>query len=456
MADLSTVNLDIPSEDFTVLVEDWLQYQVTEEEDMRQTSAVIESLVSLGRLDLLEIFVQTVKANYEADSPAPIKPFLNLFSGPSNPIPPKKIFTQTSEGNYGPNKPTLLPNIYPSSPEEEEDIISPLDESPYPYISRLLTCNLSEEAVIALSQVVEIDFFTVVRGLVDEQNDEFLSSALCNLQVLFPTSKDIDMKSIESLLLIALNRQGSTVLSTFLSGLVSETKEEVAEVPGWILKSFPLPSHESLVKALPPIPVPVRWKSVSLKEDIDFACKFASEADKEDEIDIDEFRKDLIEAWRYSLVADREDFITGLLVNDKLIDVEYEKGLFQVLGACLPVPNGNTLAVLSTDVCQTRGGCRSLTCSHHCNWDPITEQHIYSDLTVRLPWFTGRCFSCSKIIQKECYSLRLPMASGGWSKENFCSFDCQRSIKNLSAVQALMITRIETAYYTFGILDRTY
>ena len=54
---------EMSADRFLSLVQDWLEYQITEEEDLRQTSEVIERIVAADRLDLLEIFVKTVRVN---------------------------------------------------------------------------------------------------------------------------------------------------------------------------------------------------------------------------------------------------------------------------------------------------------------------------------------------------------------------------------------------------------
>lgn len=403
---------EMSADRFLSLVQDWLEYQITEEEDLRQTSEVIERIVAADRLDLLEIFVKTVRVNYETDE---------------------------------------IPG--------EEDITSPIGDgelppSVTPYVCCLLSCNLSEDALEALTQVVEIEFFEVVRGLVSVENEILLTAALVNLTTIFPDPAEIDLQAMETLLSIAMSMPGSRILANYLSGLIVLSKRKVAPIPGWILTQEILPTQKQLEKSLPDVPIPAKWISVGLKEDIDKVCEFASQADKQGRIDIAELRKDMEAAWRRSSVLDREEFITGLLVNDKLIDVEYEQDLFRVYGACLPVPNGNTLAKVSRDVCQMRGGCRALTCSHYCNWDPIAERALHDDQSVKLAWFTGRCHVCLSVIAKECYSVRIPMLGGGWSAENFCSFEHARDIEDLDPVQVQMLERIEVAYHTFGIWDR--
>lgn len=416
VVDLSVVSLDLPELEFLKLVTNWLEYQITETEDLRQTSAIIGQLVSVNRLDLLQLFVDTVRANYEAEDEALLAPSISSIPPTSSPPPP----------------------------------------SITPYVCRLLACNLDDKALEALSQVIEIEFFEVVRGLlVGEENENTLSAALANLLILFPDSGVIDLHAMETLLQVAMAVRGSRIVANFLAGLITLSKQEVAPAPKWILTADILPTQRGLEAALPDVPVPPKWTSAGIQGDIDKVCEFATQADKIGRLDIAALRVDLVSAWKYSSAFDREELITGLLVNDKLIDVEYEKDIFRVYGACLPVPDGSTLAKVSRDVCQTRGGCRALTCSHYCNWDPITERPLYDDPSVKLDWFTKRCFVCLLVIAKECYTVRLPMTGGGWSSENFCSFDCAKKVEDLDPVQVHMLERIEVAYHTFGVWDRT-
>lgn len=397
--DLSAQNLDLSEDEFESLVETWLMFGITDEEDARQTTAVIETLARANRPELIGIFCETV------------------------------------EEKYG-------------------------DQPEYPYISRLFTNIFSHNAILILSQVVPVEFFDVIRGLIQINDDKLITAAIANLEVLFPTPEDIDPEAVSSLLPIA-QEANNRLLIDYLGGISSVQNQEVAEVPPWIIQPEVLQTLAQLERDLPPEsrPQEVIWKRQSIEGDIEMFAKLAAEADPN--IDIDLLRKDLWIGWTQTPQSEAEETLTYLINNQALSKLEYDRDLFLVYGACLPIPNGNTLAFISDDVCQLHGGCRVLTCYHNERIDDTFDPNpdFFDDPSVEdfanMDWFTGKCASCGKTIRKRCYALRRPLVSGGWSGENYCNFACMRNTADPNDLtQQTLIDRIETAYREYKVVDR--
>lgn len=328
-------------------------------------------------------------------------------------------------------------------------------EDTFPYLSRLITLDLSQDVLASVSQVFDMEYFFLVNGLMNIHDHLMIARAVVNLDILYPDVDDLDADALRVLRDKAYD-SGNTQLVMHLNTKTLLSERVFADIPVWIIDRYPLPYHEDLVKSISVTTPPV-WENKTLQEDIDFMCYLS---EKEENVDVELLREDLAKTFGAMRKEERWRTISWIMKNMYLSTLEGDEEIFRILGGCLPSPDG-VLDELSPDPCSRHGGCRSMTCYHHENWDPATEEKIFADPVGggnldELEWFTGRCdyYKCSKYIRKRHYAVRMPIETGGW-RGCYCSFDCVREeVYEDNTVRLYLINRIQSVYENIGIYDR--
>lgn len=386
--DITTITGQETEDDFSFRLEEWLQYQTTDEEEARQTALLLHTLAEAESTNLIEIF-------------------LRVMAG---------------QGGQ------------------------------HPYTSKLMLFRLSRSALAALTQVTDLDFYSLMYSLVEIRDETLMTHVVTNVNILFPDPEEIDLNAISGLLSRAIE-SNNYIMTGYLDDMIAKLEKGVAEVPGWIITGWR--SSEDLERSVLPPEMLADWKG-TLEEDVEYILSIAAREGLG--VDLDDLRAQMLHNMQDD--AERAIVMISLKNNQKLIDLRWDQETFRVFGACLQVPNGVTLAPVSRDPCQTRGGCRVMTCYQHENWDPITESVIFEDPTeekgalVSLEWFQGDCQNCHRIIRKKCYAVRLPIESGGW-RGCYCSFRCMREqTESARDVRHRMIDWFEDMYNRFGVYDR--
>lgn len=377
--------------EFRSKLEDWLQYQTTNEEEARQTSAMLHTLAATESSNLIEILLEVMG--------------------------------------------------------KKDD-----DGGQYPYVSKLMTFNLSRDVLNALTQAADLDFYALLYSLAAVLDETTMSRIIANINTLFPDPEEIDLQAIAELLPRAIEAD-NYILTAYLDDLIAKLERGVVAVPEWIIPGWK--SAAELEASVLPPKMLTEWHG-TLEEDVEYILQLTER--EHPGVNLADLRAQMLAQMQDDVP--RRAMMVSLRNNRALIELEWDKETFRVFGGCLKPPNGVTLSDVSKDVCQTRGGCRVMTCYQHENWDPIMEAPIFQDpvdeprALAALEWFTESCQNCHRVIRKKCYAVRMPIESGGW-RGCYCSFLCLREqTETANNVRHRMINWFEELYYSYGIYDR--
>ena len=397
--DVTIITGQETDDEFRAVLTRWLEYQITTEEEHRQTAALLDTLARAEAADLVGIFIETMQA-------------------------------------------TTLPNPADTTITTQR-----------PYTSKLMTYRLSRDALAIVAQVVDLDFYTLMYSVADILDEALMAHVVANVTVLFPDPEVIDLDALVGLLVRAIEAD-NFALTAYLDTLIAMLEKGVAPIPDWII-----PGWRSSAELLNSLRAPVllsTWDGM-LTDDIEYCLAIAQQEDPS--IDLEDLRAQMHRQMS-SLDEERRDVMRSMRNNDTLINLMWDQETFRVLGACLQVPNSVTLAATSDDPCQCHGGCRVMLCYQHENWDPTTEDVIFQEPTeeagalAALEWFSGECQNCYRIILKKCYGVRMPIESGGW-RGCYCSFACLRQqTEPTHDVRHRMLNFTEELYARFGVYDR--
>ena len=120
---------NISASDFTALLESWIKYSITEEEEALQVSTLLYSLFSADRGDLLEMFIERMEKEYNV--------------------------------------------------------------ADYSYLCKIITFSLHADVMLFLSSVVSMEFYHLMYGLAVIKDDTLIAHALANINVLFPNAEGL-------------------------------------------------------------------------------------------------------------------------------------------------------------------------------------------------------------------------------------------------------------------------
>jgi hypothetical protein len=388
---------EIDTEKFGFEIVDWLLYYLSDDEQQRMTEDLIEQLSIIQRTDLLHIFIIVMQENNDIE---------NLI----------------------------------------------------PYVSKLLTYNISDEAVHQLSQVIDIEYYNIIDGLMEIENEDSVYAAIMKIQTLF--GSNIPELATLQLLLDKARDKESKSLTKYLSELVRESTPLSHSRPLWIIDhpSGELRTHQQLIDELV-INMPKPWisdqSSESINRDVEYLLGLIDES-----MDLEKAAIDLHNKLSRQTPEKRMANINWLRNNNKMMKLELREDIFNVLGACLPFGEAFNLKKKSTDPCACYGGCRVFTCYENSIdltlGDDILDIRADLGLLHEINWFTGQCDKCPNKIKWKHYALRMPLETGGW-RGCYCSFECIRDdIDEENGIRLRLVEGFRGMYEVSGIYERTY
>ena len=321
-----------------------------------------------------------------------------------------------------------------------------------PYLAWILTLDLSDDALDALAQEFDPEFYDMVSAFLYAINEEHIALGIRNIRHIFK-GVELDRTALE-LLYSKAREKGLIQLTNYLTGELEQEKDDYAIVPEWIIPGKR--SHHDLAAELE-VPILERWISESVEADAAYLASLVEE-DK----DIEDVLEQLVLRLSYQTKYDRELMISTLIKQNTLMLLSRDPEIFRVLGPCLPMGEAFAMRLSSRDPCNMYGGCRVYTCHENENIDKntaeaIIERPVTTGRLAELEWFTGRCMNeeCKLLIQKKCHALRMPVPEeGGWVG-CYCSFFCLRQVAGDSSdVLTNLLAGFEGQYLAYGIYDR--
>jgi GTPase SAR1 family protein len=341
----------------------------------------------------------------------------------------------------------------------------------YTFISILFAYQLSKKCLQYVAEVFELDYFILVREVLSLpwRGEGKLEMTIANIKTAY--GDDIPLITAKELLTIS-TKLNNHLMATYLRSVIDSVDTPFAPIPEWMLDSDGK-THDELVAELD-VERPRDWISESIEKDAEYICHISGK-----DVDLDELYDDLIDKFSDMTTEERQQFISKVIWYNDLMLLADRADIFRVFGFCLPTPGVNNLNIRSRDPCDLWGGCRSMLCWHHENYDTETGDKICLDPIEEnrlndLWWFTGKCDECRLKILKECYAVRMPIESGGFVG-CYCSFDCIRHraqsfdtnveilhekyegpelITRFNQNRLYLVDRIEGIYKKFGIWDR--
>jgi hypothetical protein len=328
-------------------------------------------------------------------------------------------------------------------------------EDTLPYLSKLLTHEVNEPILDQIVQVFDPEYYETVRGLMGVHSPDYLNIGINNVRYIFrEVRSNLDKDTIE-LLYDKAKELSMPLLELYLSSELEELNKSYAKIPEWIIFNDTIYTHKQLVESLK-LPIIENWVSISPEKDAEYMCSLAEE-DK----DLETLYVDLLDAFRDKTKAEREELITKINKNNKLMMLSLDEEMFRVLGGCLAMGEAYELEVKSKDPCLMYGGCRAYTCyeNHNVNFEteePLIHNPVGRGLLAELEWFTGRCDNpgCLLYIKQKHYAVRMPLESGGWIG-CFCSFGCIKACLPEDNETRFRLTEgFENIYKGVGIYER--
>lgn len=360
------------------------------------------------------------------------------------------------------------------------ELVGKLDETGtgYSYVHEMFTYLMGKKALDFVMDVYEVEYYELVRGLMyllDGKHKNLTLTAIANMRKVFSRPDDVYPDTLQKLIIICEN-VGNDELLTYLKETLSRARNPPAERPEWMLDSGR--THEELVKeALALVKEYVAeigsWVSDSLEDDVEYIMHLSGDVD-----DSDALRRDITGKFAHMPLKERQELVSTIVWNTKMMYLADRADLFRVFGLCLPLSGGLLLKVLSKDPCEMWGGCRAMTCWHNENVDIHTDDVVSQDPVAEgrldeIWWFTGKCDECMLVIEKECYAVRMPLETGGF-EGCFCSFECMRKrvksqpisiavedkyegtklTEGINENRLHLVNKMEQMYNKFGIWDR--
>lgn len=100
--------------------------------------------------------------------------------------------------------------------------------------------------------------------------------------------------------------------------------------------------------------------------------------------------------------------------NNTVLQKDLE--LFRIYGPSFPGIN----VIYQHPECRKFGGCRMLLCVGHT---PRTDADDDEE-AIDFDWFTGSCTYCTRKIPNRWSAKRMPIPTGGWASDTYCSWQC--------------------------------
>jgi hypothetical protein len=251
-----------------------------------------------------------------------------------------------------------------------------------PYICQFLTCSFLPEELSFIAQVLDPELFKLLHGYVFQKDRTLLASAFYNMDHLFPPeSTDYDIAGLNQVVTKA-ERFKNEYLQEYVSKLIKLQKRkdetdlpagediEYADKPEWILpfEGNPYCTHKELLELLPELSnqsmmrswdlvdvtiPPGPWVSKGPEEDATFISKLHTT-----DYDQEAMRLGYLDVFSRMDVKAREDLISDVIKNSKLLHLSKNEEVFRILGPSNPDTGYIGLELESDDPCLLYGGHR--------------------------------------------------------------------------------------------------
>jgi hypothetical protein len=333
------------------------------------------------------------------------------------------------------------------------DMMQYINENSYSYITIILTLILDDDALDFIAQMLEIEYHEIVREMMDILDEKLVIIGIQNIKRIFDDIERLDEEPIRHLYEVA-SEKGHQAMAEYLHEiLLMITKEEVKR-PAWVIDPPVMMTNKEMIETIS-IPKFERWISKSPEEDAKYILSIASE-----DADLDALYEQVLNKFKTMSDNSRENLITSINNNNKILLLSLDEHIYGVLGPCLVFPGAYDLRN-EKDPCSIYGGCRMMTCYENENIDSETGEPIYENVIKGnhfkdLEWFTGQCnnWDCNKKIEKKHYAVRMPIETGGWMG-CYCSFKCVKGdIEELNFTRLKLADNFEKMHVSVGIYDR--
>lgn len=129
------------------------------------------------------------------------------------------------------------------------------------------------------------------------------------------------------------------------------------------------------------------------------------------------------------------------------VSLQKNKELFRIYGPSFPVVD----LYCFDHKCKQYGGCRMLLCEGHV---PRTDYDDDAEC-IDLDWFQGACTTCTRVIPSRHLAKRMPIPTGGWTSDTYCSWECViKDIMEPDFIIEYIVKYLEKKCLKIGIYDR--
>lgn len=359
----------------------------------------------------------------------------------------REHYTAVIVGLEEANRPDLLVTfvklLQDTNPAEDE----------YPIATLLLSLDLSPSTITFLSDNVVIDYFETVCGLFTVEDDLQITRALGACDRIFPDIPPATyVVAFEKFLEQPYHNH---LIQKYLGLKISETSEDIAPIPSWVIPGSEVPGEEVIASR---IPAPSKYRSQGTTADVEYLIENNYVSPEATLQDPEQVRQVLRGRLTRMTARERSLTIQELINNTNEMLLALDPVLFGVFGPCHRMPAAIRLSSTDKDPCRRWGGCRMLTCYENENMDDLTDEPRFKDeRAYAIEWFTGRCGrrECPNRILAKHYAVRMPLAIGGW-EGCYCSFECMSLVTpSTDEVQLTLIEEYRSLVKKVGIYDRS-
>lgn len=306
--------------------------------------------------------------------------------------------------------------------------------------------GLSNYTLRYIADVMDSGFLDVITEFIENSsNDEYISEIIANLYTIFPTQYNEEL--LRTLLSTASEFNNVPVYQSLFDKLTEIS--EYVEKPEWVNnESYDVIPHESEI-IIPNIEVGEITNDELVSNIIDMYRVQGFKLYLDPNNKKGSIREIISKTISSMPKDDLKNLMESVLLRRETILLSNNRELFRALG-----PDNPPLQP-DSDILRNNG------------YRMFSNNTYIVDENEEAPddWFLGYCQRCARRISNRYYSVRLPIASGGWYG-CFCSFPCMRQFylerddyeysneSNPLLIIDSQTKELEKKLYEIGIQDR--
>ncbi|SNW61916.1 Hypothetical protein ORPV_12 [Orpheovirus IHUMI-LCC2] len=305
----------------------------------------------------------------------------------------------------------------------------------YPLSYRIYTLpGLKEKTSMLIGKAyVTHSGLEILNTMIDHENSESFRLAMNRLRDVY----NITAREMEDLWSKAKTKQQAGGDTEVAQDVLEDNYEDVApyaEVPDWVEQMIeewnePGTTADDMDEYNLDMPEPDNRKFLqNYKRLVEFLPDIISgitiNGTQIDLASVGSDRVSLIMNAFFSMGSKEQDeFLRNIAINIGLTGIpdreDYDDSSLEIFNLFGPANVIVGMNLDRKDRCAVYGGCRMLICNCHAKYND--EDNVYEDDGHG---FKGNCAYCKRKIRVRWHGIRIPLLTGGWSEEWFCSDDC--------------------------------